>query len=155
MLFEAQLLFQLPLTLAMYSPVLAPFFSLFLIAAFIGIIYLMFQTHVGRNILGLMGGAALINFFLSDPYREQRRNHTGYYAHLDPHTPSYPSSYQNIHTHHPHELFSPSVHQHSHPPSSRNVHTHNPHESYVPSVHQHSSQENRYPTPSGRMHGHH
>jgi hypothetical protein len=63
MLFEAQLLFSYPTTIAASSAVLAPFFNLLLIAALLALLYFIFQTNLGRNMLGLIGGASLIDTF--------------------------------------------------------------------------------------------
>ncbi|NBX84553.1 MAG: hypothetical protein EBQ95_02960 [Gammaproteobacteria bacterium] len=133
MLFEAQLLFSLPATIGASSAILAPFFNLLLLAALLALLYFIFQTNLGRNILGLIGGATLINLFFMPSSREQRYDSHRYHSVFDSPPPT---------------------------PSFRNTHVHQ-HPAYYPNQdnrqHGHSSQgydSSNHSKPSQRVHGH-
>lgn len=122
MLFEAQLLFHLPLAVAVYSPILAPFLSLILMAAFIGLLYLTFQTHVGRNVLGLIGGAALVDLLFPSEY--SIRYHP-------------PARHSRFHTH-SRSIFEPPIHGHGYQPApNHGIHGHDYQPSSTPQIHGH------------------
>ena len=133
MLFEAELLFSLPTTIGASAAVLAPFFNLLLIAALLALLYFIFQTNLGRNILGLIGGAALINLFFMPSSREQRYESQRYHSVFD--SPPSTPFFRNMHGHQD----TPYHHYRDH------------------RQHGHGSQgydDPIYSRPSNRMHGH-
>lgn len=134
MLFEAQLLFHLPLAVAVYSPILAPFLSLILMAAFIGLLYLTFQTHVGRNVLGLIGGVALVDLLFPCEYSIKH----------------HPPRHSRFHTH-SRSIFEPPIHGHGYQPTpNHGIHGYGYQPAPNHGIHGHGYQ----PAPNHGIHGH-
>ena len=151
MLFEAQLLFSLPTSIGASAAVLAPAFNLLLLAALLALLYFIFQTNLGRNILGLIGGATLINLFFMPSSREQRYDSHRYHSVFDspPSTPFFRNSHG-----HQHPSYHPYYHdnrQHGHGSQGYDFSNRDNRQ------HGHGSQGydfSNHSTPSQRIHGH-